>query len=1179
MPKYDIHIIQNISATGVEFSEKKVNLSKGDLLSSAFDGTPTVLDGGSDNFVLFRDNLEVTGLKWKAFSWNYLIDKPTSFPPSTHNHDSDYAAIIHGDEAHSETYLKVEADPVFSAHTASNIVDGTGFLKNDGSGVWSYDNSTYLTSETDPVFLASEAANFVAGDKSKLDGIEDLADVTDEDNVTTILSSVAEDVVVDSDTFNFVQSVGGALKKITWSNIKGTLKTYFDTLYQTILTFGIADGNAVEIDDIDTADNDYAKFTANGLEGRSYAEVRSDLNVENGAQANAVDSVNGLTGVVVLNLDNINNVTISGITSGEIIKWNGTGWVNNTLAEADVASVSVLSSHTGNSTIHFTQGDISIPASQISDFDTEVSNNAAVTLNTAKVTNATHTGDVTGSTVLTIGADKVLDSHINWGTGTTEVNTADIPELTNLYYTEARVSANTNVSANTTHRTSTGADHTYIDQDVTNGSTPVLANTNMTGNVSVWANDSGYITGITSESIADLSDVTITILTDNELLAYNTATSEWTNQTPSEAGFATVAITGAYTDLSGTPTIPNTPAIYDNAGTPALETGITALEVRTLIDVDQSGTDNSTNVTLAGTPDYITIVGQTITRNQIDLTTDVTGVLPNTNVASNITLDNITQITNRSHTNLSDIGTNTHAQIDTHITNVTTNPHNVDKTDVGLDNVPNLDFSNASNITTGTLPSGVLPPIAITSVTVVVSEVEQLALTAQEGDVAVRSDLNKSYMHNGGTAGTMADWTELQTPTDSVLSVNGETGTVVLDADDISDAATTNKFVTATDITNLGNLSGTNTGDVTVTDSAEIDFTLVGQDITASLKTGSIDVLKLDSGVQTSLGLADSALQSVAFSDIQAGSVLLSSETFSNVDTQLMSAAAIDDLIIGKGYVSNETDPVVGAINGIVKADGAGNISAAVANTDYQSALTFGIANDNAVEIDDLDAADNDYAKFTLNGLEGRSYAEVKTDLSLNNVENTALSTWTGSGNITTVGTIGTGTWQGTAITDTYISSASTWNSKLDSSGVTYENLNTNGDVGTGASQVAVGNDSRFMDNRTPTDASVTYAKVDGSLKDRVAETGTAIDWDDGQIHTKTLTANTTFTFSNLREGKVITIILSGNYTATWPSYMDADHLISGEYDGTTENYIQVHCTNDASGSEEVWWAIKTKGA
>ena len=46
---------------------------------------------------------------------------------------------------------------------------------------------------------------------------------------------------------------------------------------------------------------------------------------------------------------------------------------------------------------------------------------------------------------------------------------------------------------------------------------------------------------------------------------------------------------------------------------------------------------------------------------------------------------------------------------------------------------------------------------------------------------------------------------------------------------------------------------------------------------------------------------------------------------------------------------------------------------------------------------------------------------EVKTDLSLNNVENTAISTWAGSSNIATVGTVGTGTWQGTPIADAYI--------------------------------------------------------------------------------------------------------------------------------------------------------------
>jgi len=56
---------------------------------------------------------------------------------------------------------------------------------------------------------------------------------------------------------------------------------------------------------------------------------------------------------------------------------------------------------------------------------------------------------------------------------------------------------------------------------------------------------------------------------------------------------------------------------------------------RTNLGVDAAGTDNSTPVTLSGTPDYITISGQTITRNQIDLTADVTGVLPDGNLSAN----------------------------------------------------------------------------------------------------------------------------------------------------------------------------------------------------------------------------------------------------------------------------------------------------------------------------------------------------------------------------------------------------------------------------------------------------------------------------------------------------------------------------------------------------------------
>jgi hypothetical protein len=39
-------------------------------------------------------------------------------------------------------------------------------------------------------------------------------------------------------------------------------------------------------------------------------------------------------------LDSLSNVTITGNTSGELLKWNGTAWVNNTIAEAGVAAAS-----------------------------------------------------------------------------------------------------------------------------------------------------------------------------------------------------------------------------------------------------------------------------------------------------------------------------------------------------------------------------------------------------------------------------------------------------------------------------------------------------------------------------------------------------------------------------------------------------------------------------------------------------------------------------------------------------------------------------------------------------------------------------------------------------------------------------------------------------------------------
>ncbi len=146
-----------------------------------------------------------------------------------------------------------------------------------------------------------------------------------------------------------------------------------------------------------------------------------------------------------------------------------------------------------------------------------------------------------------------------------------------------------------------------------------------------------------------------------------------------------------------------------------------------------------------------------------------------------------------------------------------------------------------------------------------------------------------------------------------------------------------------------------------------------------------------------------------------------SSITIGTTDIDFVEVTTSGTTIAGENYLSQVGSVITAnavnlASSNITGSLPDGNISSAATWNAKQNALTFGIANTNAVDIDSATVADDDYAKFTANGLEGRSYAEVKTDLSINLVENTALSTWLGTTNLTTLGNISTGTWNGTDI-------------------------------------------------------------------------------------------------------------------------------------------------------------------
>jgi hypothetical protein len=83
----------------------------------------------------------------------------------------------------------------------------------------------------------------------------------------------------------------------------------------------------------------------------------------------------------------------------------------------------------------------------------------------------------------------------------------------------------------------------------------------------------------------------------------------------------------------------------------------------------------------------------------------------------------------------------------------------------------------------------------------------------------------------------------------------------------------------------------------------------------------------------------------------------------------------------------------------------------------------------------------------------GSTYTADESSIHLSTGQFSIKNTYSGQPSITTLGTIATGTWQGTAIADSYISSAATWNAKLSAASTT-NSVTGNGTPGSPAQLV-----------------------------------------------------------------------------------------------------------------------------
>ena len=109
-------------------------------------------------------------------------------------------------------------------------------------------------------------------------------------------------------------------------------------------------------------------------------------------------------------------------------------------------------------------------------------------------------------------------------------------------------------------------------------------------------------------------------------------------------------------------------------------------------------------------------------------------------------------------------------------------------------------------------------------------------------------------------------------------------------------------------------------------------------------------------------------------------------------------------------------------------------------------------------------------------------------------------------------------------------------------------------------------------------DNNVTFAKLENRYT-ALSALGTgssfALDFSAATTFTATASANATFTFSNAVQGQVIDLILTGNYTITFSETGSTFNLVgTTAYDGSTNNLIQIVCTNDSSGSKIYHYSV-----
>jgi hypothetical protein len=311
-----------------------------------------------------------------------------------------------------------------------------------------------------------------------------------------------------------------------------------------------------------------------------------------------------------------------------------------------------------------------------------------------------------------------------------------------------------------------------------------------------------------------------------------------------------------------------------------------------------------------------------------------------------------------------------------------------------------------ADLVAGKVPTSQLPALAINEVFPVASQSAMLALTAQRGDIARRTDFtpNHLFLLTSDSPGTLADWLLIVSdPGAGVDTVNGQSGTVVLGAADVGadtaaarDSAIADQHATDVslfqagdpDLTALAGLDSTQPGVVASDGAGWIRKSY------AAIKT-ALALVKADVGLGNVDNTADSAkpvstAQAAADAAVQAFAIQRGNHTGTQAEstvTNLVSDLAAKAPLASPALTGNPTAPT----------QAGGDNSTKVATTAYAdaaaAAATVGL-------LDFRGSYDASVNTFPAAGGSGTAAAVVKGDVWIASVGGTLGGTLVTAGDL-----------------------------------------------------------------------------------------------------------------------------------------------------------------------------------